>query len=129
MELVDIQDLKSWGSNAVPVQLRPRVHVPLIDSHCHLDMVIERGLGVEEVTQTLADNGVGTIVEIGADKAAMLWARTLAHTSKLIDVYYTIGHHPGEASTEDSEFGLNFIEENKDDKRFVAVGEIGLDYH
>ena len=138
MELVDIQDLKSWGSNAVPVQLRPRVHSGspggnptelLIDSHCHLDMVIERGLGVEEVTNTLADNGVGTIVEIGADKAAMLWARTLAHTSKLIDVYYTIGHHPGEASTEDSAFGLKFIEENKDDPRFVAVGEIGLDYH
>ena len=129
MELVDIQDLKSWGSNAVPVQLRPRVNAPLIDSHCHLDMVIERGVGVEEVTKTLAENGVGTIVEIGADKAAMLWARTLAHTSKLIDVYYTIGHHPGEASTEDSEFGLNFIEENKDDPKFVAVGEIGLDYH
>lgn len=138
MELVDIQDLKSWGSNAVPVQLRPRVNeggpgenptVSLIDSHCHLDMVIERGLGVEEVTNTLAENGVGTIVEIGADRAAMLWARTLAHTSKLIDVYYTIGHHPGEASTEDSEFGLRFIEENKDDPKFVAVGEIGLDYH
>ena len=127
MELVDIQDLKSWGSNAVPVQLRPRVQ--LIDSHCHLDMVIERGLGVEEITRTLADNGVGALVEIGADKAAMLWARTLAHTSKLIDVYYTIGHHPGEASSEDSAFGLRFIEENKDDKRFVAVGEIGLDYH
>ena len=74
-------------------------------------MVIERGLGVEEVTRTLAENGVGTIVEIGADKAAMLWARTLAHTSKQIDVYYTIGHHPGEASTEDHEFGLRFVEE------------------
>ena len=72
MELVDIQDLKSWGSNAVPVQFRPQVQnkdsepggnrvadadglqsaqatevqrLPLIDSHCHLDMVIERGSG------------------------------------------------------------------------------------
>lgn len=128
MELVDIQDLKSWGSNAVPVQLRPRVHT-LIDAHCHLDMVLERGLGVEEITQTLEKNGVGTIVEIGADKQAMLWARTLAHTSQKFGVYYTIGHHPGEAATEDFEFGLQFIEENKDDARFVAVGEIGLDYH
>lgn len=138
MELVDIQDLKSWGSNAVPVQLRPRVHapgdrdvtgIPLIDSHCHLDMVIERGLGVEEITRCLEENNVGTIVEIGADKQAMLWARTLAHTAKRFDVYYTIGHHPGEAATEDSEFGLNFIEENSSDSRFVAVGEIGLDYY
>lgn len=129
MELVDIQDLKSWGSNAVPVQLRPRVNAPLIDSHCHLDMVIERGLGVEEITRCLAENGVGAIVEIGADKPAMLWARTLAHTSQLIEVNYTIGHHPGEAATEDFEFGLKFIEENKEDKKFVAVGEIGLDYH
>lgn len=127
MELVDIQDLKSWGSNAVPVQLRPRVH--LIDSHCHLDMVIERGLGVEEITQSLIDNGVGALIEIGADKQAMLWARTLAHTAKQFEVYYTIGHHPGEAATEDFEFGLKFIEENQSDKRFVAVGEIGLDYH
>ena len=134
MELVDIQDLKSWGSNAVPVQLRPRVHegetqVSLIDSHCHLDMVVERGLGVEEITQSLVDNGVGALVEIGADKQAMLWARTLAHTAKQFEVYYTIGHHPGEAATEDFEFGLKFIDENQSDKRFVAVGEIGLDYH
>lgn len=148
MELVDIQDLKSWGSNAVPVQFRPRVHyaggeeaiddrrrpdpihvVPLIDSHCHLDMVIERGLAVEEITRGLLANGVNALVEIGADKKAMLWARTLAHTSKQFDVYYTIGHHPGEAATEDFEFGLKFIDENKSDKRFVAVGEIGLDYH
>ena len=115
MELVDIQDLKSWGSNAVPVQLRPRVHsgetqVSLIDSHCHLDMVVERGLGVEEITQSLVDNGVGALVEIGADKQAMRWARTLAHTSQLFDVYYTIGHHPRKAATEDFEFCLNFIE-------------------
>jgi len=92
-------------------------------------MVIERGLGVEEITATLDANGVDTLVEIGADKAAMLWARTLAHTSKKIDVFYTIGHHPGEAGSEDSEFGLNFIRENQSDKKFVAVGEIGLDYH
>ena len=92
-------------------------------------MVIERGLGVEEITQSLIDNGVGTLIEIGADKQAMLWARTLAHTSKQFEVYYTIGHHPGEAATEDFEFGLKFIEENQSDKRFVAVGEIGLDYH
>lgn len=138
MELVDIQDLKSWGSNAVPVRFRPRVQSTgagenagpeLIDSHCHLDMVIERGLSVDEITKSLIENGVSTIVEIGADKKAMLWARTLAHTSQQIDVYYTIGHHPGEAGTEDSEFGLQFIEENKADPRFVAVGEIGLDYH
>ncbi|HRP69692.1 MAG TPA: TatD family hydrolase, partial [Turneriella sp.] len=112
----------------MPVQLRPRVH-RLIDAHCHLDMVLERGLGVETITATLEQNGVDALVEIGADKNAMLWARTLAHTATRFDVYYTIGHHPGEAATEDFEFGLRFIEENKDDARFVAVGEIGLDYH
>jgi TatD DNase family protein len=151
MELVDIQDLKSWGSNAVPVRFRPRVHetggaaattaagggsseiltsrIPLIDSHCHLDMVVERGLSVAEITQTLIANDISGLVEIGADKEAMLWARTLAHTSRQFEVYYTIGHHPGEAKSADASFGLKFIEENKDDERFVAVGEIGLDYY
>ncbi len=138
MELVDIQDLKSWGSNAVPVRFRPRVNssgheapetLRIIDSHCHLDMVLERGLGVEELTQTLVDNGVDTIVQIGADAKAMQWARSLAHSSKAVDVYYTIGHHPGEAKSADASFGLRFIEENKNDPRFVAVGEIGLDYY
>ena len=138
MELVDIQDLKSWGSNAVPVQFRPRVNsdskdeLPqyrIIDSHCHLDMVLERGLSVEELTQTLLENGVDTIVQIGADEKAMQWARSLAHTSKAVNVYYTIGHHPGEAKSADASFGLRFIEQNKDDPRFVAVGEIGLDYY
>jgi|JI8StandDraft_1071087.scaffolds.fasta_scaffold03951_1 TatD DNase family protein len=171
MELVDIQDLKSWGSNAVPVRFRPRVHetgeppapsdagagsseiltsqvpfasgagadsdtlrsrsgrVALIDSHCHLDLVVERGLGVGEITESLLENDICGLVEIGADKSAMLWARTLAHTARQFEVYYTIGHHPGEAATEDFEFGIQFIEENRADKKFVAVGEIGLDYH
>ena len=138
MELVDIQDLKSWGSNAVPVRFRPRVNssgVPepqmhrIIDSHCHLDMVLERGLGVDELTQVLVENGVDTIVQIGADEKAMQWARSLAHTSKAVDVYYTIGHHPGEAKSADASFGLRYIQQNKDDERFVAVGEIGLDYY
>lgn len=138
MELVDIQDLKSWGSNAVPVQFRPRVNSDgpvetppyrLIDSHCHLDMVLERGITVEEITATLLDAGVDTLIQIGADEKAMRWARSLAHTAKQFNVYYTIGHHPGEATSADSAFGLNFIRENKDDARFVAVGEIGLDYY
>ena len=105
------------------------IPVHLIDSHCHLDMVIERGVALTEVTDTLIQNGVSAIVEIGADKPAMLWARTLAHSAKDFQVYYTIGHHPGEASTEDHTFGLEFIRENMSDPRFVAVGEIGLDYH
>ncbi|GAB4428506.1 MAG: TatD family hydrolase [Turneriella sp.] len=138
MELVDIQDLKSWGSNAVPVQFRPRVNSSgepepqrhrIIDSHCHLDMVLERGLKAEEISETLAQNGVDTIVQIGADEKAMQWARSLAHTSKAVDVYYTIGHHPGEAKSADASFGLRYIQQNKDDERFVAVGEIGLDYY
>jgi TatD DNase family protein len=92
-------------------------------------MVLERGLSVEELTQTLLENGVDTIVQIGADEKAMQWARSLAHTSKAVNVYYTIGHHPGEAKSADASFGLRFIEQNKDDPRFVAVGEIGLDYY
>jgi len=91
-------------------------------------MVVERGLAVGEITQTLIDNDICGIVEIGADKDAMLWARTLSHSSKQFEVYYTIGHHPGEAKSADASFGLRFIQENKDDPRFVAVGEIGLDY-
>jgi TatD DNase family protein len=92
-------------------------------------MVIERGLTAEEILQTLAENGVDTIIQIGADEKAMQWARSLAHTSRAVDVYYTIGHHPGEAKSADASFGLHFIQENKDDTRFVAVGEIGLDYY
>lgn len=134
MELVDIQDLKSWGSNAVPVRFRPRVNSAgklhrIIDSHCHLDMVLERGLSAEALLEGLIENGVDTIVQIGADATAMQWARSLAHTSKAVDVYYTIGHHPGEAKSADASFGLRYIRDNKNDSRFVAVGEIGLDYY
>ncbi|MCX7632686.1 MAG: TatD family hydrolase [Turneriella sp.] len=116
----------------MPVQLRPRVkdgRIWLIDSHCHLDMVLERGVHSEEILNNMAEQGVGAIIQIGAARNEMLWARQFAHAATAVQAFYTIGHHPAEATNGDWQFGLDFIQENAGDARFVAVGEIGLDYH
>lgn len=100
----------------------------LIDSHCHIDMVIQRGLEYHSISENLLRNKVQGFIQIGASPDEMLFSKKFAHESHPFQVWYTIGAHPGEAHEIDPKIGIRFARENKHDKKFVAVGEIGLDY-
>ena len=118
----------------MPVQVRPRVHcskgfMRILDSHCHIDMVMERGLEYSQIVENLAQNHVSGFIQIGASPDEMRFSRDFAHREHPFDVWYTIGAHPGEAHEIDPAIGIQYARENKTDDKFVAVGEIGLDYH
>lgn len=101
---------------------------PLIDSHCHIDMVLEKGLSQGEVDENLRENGVRGVVQIGSDPQAMEFSREFCSQDSPYLRFYTVGAHPGEAHETDPEFGLQFARKHREDERFIAIGEIGLDY-
>lgn len=100
----------------------------LIDTHCHLDAA-EFDLDRIEVIERARQAGVGAIVIPSVARVNFDTVRDLAQTFE--GGTYALGIHPmavPKAADEDLEVLAERIEAALDDPRFVAIGEIGLDF-
>lgn len=97
---------------------------PLIfDTHAHYDD--ERFTEIEdELFESLNKHGVGGILTCGCDGKSSLKALALA--DKYDFVFAAVGIHPGNI---DSGTTVAEIEKICQNKKCVAIGEIGLDYY
>jgi TatD DNase family protein len=96
----------------------------LVDTHCHLVLLDERGL-LEEVLGAAAAAGVEQIVSVGLNVEDSDLNRELAE--RYPGVFFTVGWHPHEKAAPDAA-QLRSLEELLGHPRAVAVGEIGLDW-
>lgn len=97
----------------------------LFDSHAHLDdeaFDYDR----EKVIENLKENNIGWVLNPGADMLSSKRAVKLA--SEFENIYAAIGIHPHDAENFKEEDILELKELSKN-KKVVAIGEIGLDYH
>lgn len=102
----------------------------MIDSHTHVDLTIERlSKPAKDILENAAENGISAIVQIAGDEKSYEFSRKLAHEKHPVNVFYTIGLHPGEAHEVDVQKGIDFAKKHASDERFVAIGEIGLEYY
>jgi TatD DNase family protein len=92
----------------------------VIDTHAHLDALDDPAAAVARAREA----GVTRIIAIGTDPTS--WAETLPIVEEHERVYGVAGLHPHEAA---SEFDADTLERLLQHPRFVAVGEIGLDYY
>jgi TatD DNase family protein len=95
---------------------------PLIDSHCHLEMLDDPEAAVAEARVS----GVDTIITIGIDAATSRWAADFAAGHE--GVCATVALHPHDASDLSDEL-LVELEQLARRPGVVAVGECGLDYY
>lgn len=98
---------------------------PYLDVHCHLDD--ERfDPDREEVLQRMTDRGVGRCITAGSDLVSSL--KGLGIAQRHPEVFAACGIHPHEAEQAPVDYPdrLMSLLENK---KVVAVGEIGLDDH
>ncbi|MBQ9314746.1 MAG: TatD family hydrolase [Clostridia bacterium] len=96
----------------------------LIDSHAHLmDEMYQQD--VEEVIKRCLENDIEFIVNIGYDKESSLEAVQFANQYDFM--YAAVGLHPDACN--ESNIDLAFLKELAKNKKVVAIGEIGLDYH
>lgn len=97
----------------------------IFDTHAHYDdSRFEEDR--DELLCSLNDKGVSHIVNCGCDLKSSL--TTLALAQKHDFIFAAIGVHAHEAE-EATESDLEEIERLYNNKKVVAVGEIGLDYH
>lgn len=99
-----------------------------IDTHCHLDAPEFNGLTAKVVSDALAA-GVSRIVIPSIDKRDFQTVKDLSVAYP--DCVYALGIHPlyvAQSEEQDLLLLQDCIEQALEDNRFVAIGEIGLDY-
>lgn len=96
----------------------------VIDTHAHINDEIYSNL--DKLIAEMPRDNLEKIVCASADKKGSIKAVEIANKNK--NIYAMIGLHPDNAFEFDQEF-VSFVKENVTNKKVVAIGEIGLDYH
>lgn len=95
-----------------------------IDTHCHL--YDEYYYDMDRVIQNAVKNNVKRVIVNGCDMKSN--KEVLELIKKYDIVYGALGFHPTELDGISDE-ELKWLDDNLDNSKIVAVGEIGLDYH
>ncbi len=93
----------------------------IFETHMHLDFA-DFDQDREEIIESAQKLGVSKMVNVGTDSKSCLASIDLAE--KYPFIYASVGYHPHDAQTMD----LDLLRELADNKKVVAIGEIGLDY-
>ena len=96
----------------------------MIDTHAHL--FNEYYDNIEEVLLRAKENGIDKVV-VAADNISSCY-EVIENSKKYDNYYYCLGIHPEDLDDDLSELE-RIICDNIDDPKFVAIGEIGLDYY
>jgi TatD DNase family protein len=95
----------------------------LVDTHCHLVLLDERGL-LAQALEGAAAAGVDQIISVGLNLDDSERNRVIAESHP--DVYFTCGWHPHETAPPDAR-QLEALAALLRHPKAVAVGEVGLD--
>lgn len=100
---------------------------PLIDSHCHLDMLApaKQGQGVASILQEAAEQGVTHFLCVGVNLEDHPAMRELC--APHANVFTSVGLHP--CGTGGREPSVAELVKLADDTKNIAIGETGLDYY
>ena len=96
----------------------------LIDTHCHL--YSEYYNNINEVLDLAKNSNVNILINNGCDSKSN--KEVIDLLDKYKNMYGAIGIHPEEVENYSLD-DIKFIEDNLNNKKVVAIGEIGLDYH
>lgn len=100
---------------------------PLVDSHCHLDLVDLSPYGgdLQALLQAAQSVGVQYFLTVGVDLKTV--GRSIAIAEQFPNVVASVGQHPNEVQGEEPTLQqlLGYLQHPK----VVAVGETGLDYY
>jgi TatD DNase family protein len=103
------------------------IHQTFLDSHCHLDDS-DFDADREAVIARASAAGLGAIMTIGGAAGPDVMGAALEIAESHERIYAAAGIHPHEAIQAREEH-YNNIRQFALRKKFLAVGEIGLDYH
>ncbi len=113
------------GGNNVTMEATMIEKELIFDTHSHYD---DKAFEADqhELLSGLKEKGVGRVVNVGADMGTSRAALMLAEKYEF--VYAALGVHPSEVEGL-TEADMEWIRDQADHEKVVAIGEFGLDYH
>lgn len=94
------------------------------DTHCHV--ISEEYSNYEEIILNLKQNNIKRIIINGYNLVSN--QEVIKLVNKYPNVYGALGLHPNYIE-ENNEVVINYIKDNLNNKKIIAIGEIGLDYY
>ena len=112
------------GRQGEPPPAPEPLAVPVLDSHCHLDLM---DVPVEQALAEARAVGITTVVQVGVDLASSRWSAQVA--AEHDDVWAAVALHPNEAGAgAATDEALREVEALAALPQVRAVGETGLDH-
>lgn len=102
--------------------------VPLFDSHAHLDMLIQRGLNLDDIMNSALEIGLKGIIAVACADKEGEYADGLAAAAEYPNIWRIAGVHPHSASIV-SDGAVEQLRVALLQSKAIGLGEIGLDYH
>jgi len=100
-----------------------------VDSHCHIDGA-EFDADREEVIQRANDAGVKFMLNVGTGEPdSGNFERAVSLAEKHENIFASVGVHPHDAKTFDTEAEKRLVNLAKSSEKVIAWGEIGLDFY
>ena len=99
----------------------------LIDTHAHIDMGVNDDITLQDILREMNNLGVKKAIIPAVEIATQDKVAELANSDE--NIFGMVGLFPSEAKTYTQEFEEKMEALAKNNKKIVAVGEIGLDYY
>ncbi len=99
----------------------------LIDTHAHIDMLIDSQTSLKDVLADMNSFGVKKAIIPAVEVCTQDKVVELSNSNE--NIYGMVGLFPSEVKTFTEEFEKKMETIAKENKKIVAVGEIGLDYY
>jgi TatD DNase family protein len=99
----------------------------IIDSHCHLDLIEEKGVKLAEILQNCAENNVRILQTICTRITEI--DKILNYTKLNETIYASIGVHPCNVLEQPKVKSADILELCQKHKKIIGIGETGLDYY
>ena len=96
----------------------------MIDTHTHINMI--ESISIEEILNNAKENGIEKVIVPSANPKD--FPEIVELINKYDNVYGMLGVHPSDAKDWDDSL-TNQIKDLCNNKKIVAIGEIGLDYY
>lgn len=98
----------------------------IVDSHCHLDLIEQKGIGLKEIIENAAQNNVKILQTICTRVTEI---EKILNYTKLYDfVYASVGIHPCNVTEQPKISAKEIVKICEENPKIIGIGETGLDY-
>ncbi len=99
----------------------------IVDSHCHLDLIEEKGGNIDKIVNEALENNVKTLQTICTKISK--FDQIYKYALKYDNVFASIGNHPCNVGEEKLVKAQEIIDLCNKNNKLIGIGETGLDYY